>query len=148
MFQKERRIIVSVIGSILILIFYSLYIYKNNVDGNIEVINDTQFWGKSFMWFILVGIILQIVIHIIFSIITKIVTNEDVEMMNDERDKLIELKALRVSHWTMVVGFILAMASQAMGMQIHIMFMILIGSLFLGGTLDEITKLYLYRKGF
>lgn len=94
-----------------------------------------------------VAIVTQIIIHIVFAIINKIVTNEDIPVIDDERDKLIELKSIRISHWIFTLGFMLAMGSQAIGMQPWVMFITLIGSGFLSGTISEGVKIYFYRKG-
>ncbi len=113
-----------------------------------EIINDFKFWGKAFLILIPVTIVAQIIIHIVFFIINKIVTNEDIPMINDERDKLIELKAIRISHWVFIVGFLLSMGSQAIGMQPWVMFITLIYSGFFAAIASEIAKIYFYRKGF
>lgn len=92
-------------------------------------------------------IVSQIIIHIIFAIINKIVTNEDISSITDERDKLIELKAIRISHWIFIFGFLLSMGSQAVGMQPWVMFITLIFSGFIAAIVSEIAKIYFYRKG-
>lgn len=145
--EKEKTILVSVISMILILGFYSLYVYHKYIAGNPDVINDFKFWGKAFLILIPVTIISQIIIHIIFAIINKIVTNEDISSITDERDKLIELKAIRISHWIFIFGFLLSMGSQAVGMQPWVMFITLIFSGFIAAIVSEIAKIYFYRKG-
>jgi hypothetical protein len=115
---------------------------------NPNIINDFKFWGKAFLILIPVTIIAQIIIHIIFAIINKIVTDEEISNINDERDKLIELKAIRISHWTFTLGFMLAMASQAIGMQPWVMFITMISSGFISAMASEIAKLYFYHRGF
>jgi hypothetical protein len=144
-YNKEKRIFVSLISTILILGSYILYVYHNNIAENPEIIHDFKFWGKTFLILIPVMIVAQIVIHIVFIIINKIITNEDVPKVTDERDKLIELKAIRVSHWTYCLGFLMAMGSQAIGMKPWIMFMTLVASCFIA---SEIVKIFLYRRGF
>jgi cell division protein FtsL len=146
--SKEKMTIVLIFNTILIFGAYSLYVYQKYITVNPEIINDFKFWGKAFLFLIPVTIIAQIIIHIIFAIINKIVTNEEISTMNDERDKLIELKAIRVSHWTFTLGFMLAMASQAMGMQPWVMFITLIASGLISALATEIAKLYFYRRGF
>jgi hypothetical protein len=145
---KEKQIIVSAISSVLILGFYSVYVYHKYMAGNIGLLNDFRFWGKAFLILIPVTIVAQITIHIVFAIINKIVTNEDMPTISDERDKLIELKAIRISHLIFTIGFMLAMGSQAIGMQPWIMFVSLIFSGFTAAIVSEITKIYYYRKGF
>ena len=145
--KKEKLIVVSTISTILILGFYSLFVYQKYVSGNMDIINDFKFWGKAFLILIPVTIVAQIIIHIIFAIINKIVTHEEIPMITDEMDKLIELKAIRISHWIFTVGFMLSMASQAFGMQPWVMFITLILSGFFASIISEITRIYFYRKG-
>lgn len=148
MYRREKQIIVSLISTVLILGFYSLYVYHRYLAGNMDLINDFKFWGKAFLILIPVTIVAQIIIHIVFFIVNKIVTNEDVPEITDERDKLIELKAIRISHWVFVFGFLLAMGSQAIGMKPWVMFLLLISSGFVSSLASEMAKIYYYRRGF
>jgi hypothetical protein len=145
---QEKRSLVFLISSILILGLYSLWVYNKYHDTILSNPNDFKFWGKTFLILIPVSIVANIVIIIVFTIINKILTNEDLPNITDERDKLIELKATRVSHWVFIVGFLLSMGSQAIGMQPWVMFISLIASGSAAAWADEITKIYLYRKGF
>lgn len=148
MSSKEKQTIISLISSILIFGFYSLYVYQNYLRDNMELLNDFKFWGTSFLIMIPVTIVAQIIIHIIFAIINKIVTNEDLDGISDERDKLIELKAIRISHWIFTAGFLTAMTTLAMGMEPWVMFTTLIVSGFLSAVLSGSAKIYFYRRGF
>jgi hypothetical protein len=145
--QKEKEILVSVISSAVILVGYSLFVYQRYLAGNPALLNDFKFWGKAFLILIPVAIVAQIVIHIVFAIINKIVTNEDMSTLSDERDKLIELKSIRISHWLFTLGFLLAMGSQAAGMPPWVMFVTLICSGFVAAIVSETAKIYFYRQG-
>lgn len=145
--HQEKQSIVSIIGSMLVVGFYSMYVYKNYVAGDFEILNDFQFWGKSFLYLIPIGIVVQIVIHIVFAIANRIITQEDMPDITDERDKLIELKSIRISHWIFIFGFMLAMGSLAMGMKPYVMFLSLISSGFLASLASEVAKIIYYRKG-
>ena len=147
MYKKEKRILVSVISTIIILGVYSFNVYYKYLAENLELINDFKFWGKNFLILIPIMIVAQIVIHIIFYIINRIVAKQDIPDITDERDKLIELKAIRVSHVTFCLGFVLAMGSQAIGMQPYVMFLTLIASCFIAGLAESITQIYFYSKG-
>jgi nucleoside recognition membrane protein YjiH len=94
-----------------------LHVYSKYIAVNPEIINSFKFWGKAFVILIPIAIVAQIIIHIIFAIINKMVTNEDMPTTDDERDKLIELKSIRISHWIFTIGFMLAMGSQAIDMK-------------------------------
>lgn len=148
MSSKEKQTIISLISSILIFGFYSLYIYQNYLVETPELLNDFKFWGTSFLIMIPVAIVAQIIIHIVFAIINKIVTNEDLDEMSDERDKLIELKSIRISHWIFTGGFLSAMTALAMGMEPWVMFTTLIVSGFLSAVISGSAKIYFYRRGF
>jgi VanZ family protein len=89
----------------------------------------------------------KIIIYIIFCIIYRITTNENAPSFSDERDKLIELKAERNSHWVFCLGFLLAMASQVMHMAPSVMFIVLILSGFVSDIFGEVSQLYFYRRG-
>jgi hypothetical protein len=146
--QKERQIVVTILSSVITIGLYVLYVYNKQVDGNFEVLNDFRFWGKSFLWLIPVAIVAQIIIHIVYAIINRIVTNEDVPTTNDERDRMIELKAIRVSHWIFTTGFICAMGVLAFGAKPSAMFIILLASGLGASIISELVKLYYYRRGF
>jgi len=145
--HQEKQSIVSIIGSVLVIGFYSVYVYRNYIQADMELLNDFQFWGKSFLYLIPIAIIVQIVIHIIFAIANRIITQEDMPDFTDERDKLIELKSIRISHWIFTIGFMLAMGSLAMGMKPYVMFLTLISSGFLSSMISEVAKILYYRKG-
>jgi hypothetical protein len=147
MSSKELRVLVTTISSSLIFIVYGLIVYFKKVEGNFDILNDTVFWGKTFLIFIPIAIVTLIIIHIILAIVNKIVTDEDMPSKSDEMDKLIELRSLRVSHWSFTGGFILALASQAVGMELWVMFVVLLGSGFLGSIAEGLTQLYYYRRG-
>jgi hypothetical protein len=146
--NQEKQSIVSIIGSLLVIGFYSMYVYKNYIAGDLEVLNDFQFWGKSFLYLIPIGIVVQIVIHIVFAIANRIITQEDIPDITDERDKLIELKSIRISHWVFIFGFMLSMGSLALGMRPYVMFLTLISSGFLASLASEVAKIFYYKKGY
>jgi hypothetical protein len=94
-----------------------------------------------------VAIVAQIIIHIILAIFAKITTNEDLDTIDDERDKLIELKSIKISHYIFLAGFMTAMIWLAIGAQPGLMFILLFSSGFIASIIGEIAKLYYYRKG-
>ena len=145
--HHEKQSIVSIIGSVLVIGFYSLYVYRHYIQADMELLNDFQFWGKSFLYLIPVAIVVQIVIQILFAIANRIITQEDISDITDERDKLIELKSIRISHWIFTAGFMLAMGSLAMGMKPYVMFLTLISSGFVASLASEVAKIIWYRRG-
>ncbi|MBN2263374.1 MAG: hypothetical protein JW735_10700 [Prolixibacteraceae bacterium] len=145
--QKERQIVVNLIATIVTIGLYVLYVYQKHVAVNIEILNDFRFWGKSFLWLIPVSIVALIIVQIIYAIINKIITKEDIPTIDDERDRIIELKSIRVSHWIFTTGFVAAMVALAFGAKPSAMFIILLASGLCSAIISELVKLYYYRKG-
>lgn len=146
--NKEKQIIVTLVSSVLIMGLYSLYVYYHYISGNPSIINDFKFWGKAFLILIPVSVTAQIIIHIVFAIMNKIVTNKDIPTISDERDKLIELKSVRISHLVFLFVFLAAMSSQAVGFEPYVMFILLVAAGFAASIIEGITQIYFYRKGF
>jgi hypothetical protein len=145
---KEKRILLSLVSSVLIMLIYASYVYNSHIAGNQDILNDFKFWGKSFLYLTPIAIGAQIVIQIVFAIFVHIMQkDEEIDPIDDERDKLIELKAIKISHYIFIVGFMLAMGALALGMQPWVMFVVLISSGFVASTVNEIARLYFYRKG-
>jgi hypothetical protein len=144
---KEKRILTSLIGSVVVMALYAWYVYSRYIAGSPDLLNDFSFWGKSFLVLIPVGIVAQIVLQILFAIITRITSGKDADEPDDERDKLIELKAIKISHYLFIIGFMLAMGSLALGMKPWFMFVMLIASGFIATIVNEIARLYFYRRG-
>jgi len=147
-FRREKQIFVSLVTSVLIFSIYSFYVYKKYVATNPQIIEDAAFWGKAFLLLIPVAIVAQIIIHIIFALVNKVVYDEEIPAISDERDKLIELKSIRISHWIFLIGFMLAMASQALSWPGWMMFATLAGSGFVASIVAEIARIIYYRRGF
>jgi len=148
MSYQERKISVNMISSLLIFGGYSIYILEKYREAGESVAHDLKFWATAFLIFIPVSIVAQILIQIIFTIINKITTNEEQPSFLDERDKLIELKSINISHWVFTLGFLLAMVSVVLGMSASVMFMILAASGLVSSTAHDVTSLILYRRGF
>jgi hypothetical protein len=147
MSYQEKQSVLSLVNTILIFGFYSLYVYNRFVSGSPEVLNDFSFWGKAFLILIPFAIVIHVVMQILFAIFNKIVANEEAPDKMDEMDKLIELKSIRISHWIFITGFFSAMGSMAFGMNPSMMFIQLIAAGFIAGIVSDITKIYFYRKG-
>lgn len=147
MSYQEKQSILSLVNTLLTLAFYSTYLYNRYLSGNPEIIHDMQFLGKAFLILIPFTIVVQVVMHILFAIFNKLITREDPPKQEDEMDKLIELKSIRLSHWVFIVGFFSAMASQALGMAPYVMFLSFVVSGFLAGMIADVAKVWYYRKG-
>lgn len=142
----EKRSIANIIGTVVIFTLYALWVFGKYSSGELGAENILSFWGKVLLIFIPVTIVAKIIIQIIFNIIYTATTREEGPSFSDERDKLIELKGLRVAHIIFSLGFLVAMGSIALGYSISVMFIITVFGA-ISEICDQISQLIHYRRG-
>ncbi|MBC7810027.1 MAG: hypothetical protein H7175_02715 [Burkholderiales bacterium] len=148
MSYQERRAIVNIISSLLITAFYSSYMIQRYPQVDSYSPDIFHFWGSYIMLLIPVSIVARIIIYIIFSIINTIATREQQPDIEDERDKLIELKASQNSGYVFILGFVLAMGSLVISLPPAVMFIILICFGLASDVLSNLFQFIYYRRGF
>lgn len=89
-----------------------------------------------------------ILTNIVYGIVTMIETKEEPTYVEDERDKLIELKAMRVSKSVASLATFGAMLTFVLGQSALVMFTLLISAGLVAAIAESLAKLYFYRKGF
>jgi hypothetical protein len=164
MSYKEKRTIVSIVTGILILLAYSIYAYSRYRSGMVTQ-GDLQFWAGTILTFIVIGIVVTIIIHIIFHIllsvsiaVTKTIKNEKVEdkeieksinleMVEDEMDKLIDLKSTRAGFIFVGIGFVVSLVTLVLNYSPVVMLNILFFSFMIGSLFEGFAQLYFYRRG-
>ena len=147
MSYQERQNIVNILSGLLITAIYAWIIYQRQLGGSIDLTEDYKTWGIVFLIFIAVSVVARIIILIIFHIINAIATREETVPSEDERDKLIKLKALRNSYYVFTSGFALSMVGLALGMPVYILFIIFIVVGLIAEIVENISQIYFYRKG-
>jgi len=161
MFYQQKKILISIITAILLLVAYLTYAsnkYSSNMDN-------LKFWATTMLVFIGIGILASIIIQIVFHILLSIsiaiksqIENGkcddldiekcvELEIIEDEMDKLIESKATRFGFATMSIGFLMALFSLVLDYPPVVMLNILFCFFFLSPIISGISQLYLYRKG-
>ena len=147
MSAHERQAIVSLLTTLLLAVFFVGYLLPRYPAGNPYAPEVFHFWGVAFVILVPVSIVANITVTIVFSMVYAMATREKASSFADERDKFIELRALRNALFVFITGFSLAMGSLAIGMPPSVMFIILMGSGYGAGLVGNISQLYLYRKG-
>jgi hypothetical protein len=148
MSPNERRAIVSLLTTLLVAVFFLVYVLPRYPAGNPYSADVFHFWGLAVVIFIPVSIVANIAMSIVFSIVYFMATHEKDSSFSDERDRLIELRSLRNALYVFAGGFFLAMGSLVIGMPPSVMFIVLTASGFGSGVVAGLSQLYLYRKGF
>lgn len=147
---QEKNITVSLVNFSLILIFYLIRVFQMVQGGNFNSTNVFRLWGIVIVLAVFVTIFATILTHIVSSIIQAIRTNEkpDVENIQDERDKLIDLRGTKVTYFVSSIGVFLSMLTFALGQPPLVMFTLLIFFGVVAQIIGDMSRLYLYRRGF
>ena len=163
MSYQEKRTITSILTGIFILAAYCIYAfgrYQAAIDpGNLK------FWAVTMLIFIGFGVVVSIIIQIVFHILLSIsiavkekIQNQEMddkeiekqikaEMVEDEMDKLIELKSNRVGFILAGIGFVAGLVTLVFNYPPAVMLNILFISFSAGSLLEGFAQLYYYRKG-
>jgi len=163
MSYQEKKTITSILSGIFILAAYCIFAfsrYQAAIDpGNLK------FWAVNMLIFIGFGVVVSIIIQIVFHIALSIsiavkgkIQNQDLddkeiekqidaEMVEDEMDKLIELKSNRIGFFLAGIGFVAGLVTLAFNYSPAVMLNILFISFSAGSLLEGFAQLYYYRKG-
>jgi multisubunit Na+/H+ antiporter MnhB subunit len=144
---QERRTLVTLISDIVVNMGFIVYMLPRYPQAEAYSVEIFHFWGTYFLGLILVTIIANIVVSIVFNILNAIATQEDQNLM-DERDKLIELRATQNALYVFAIGFLVAMFTLVLNMPPATMFVILLCAGIASETISELSKFFLYRRGF
>ncbi|MEN8227670.1 MAG: hypothetical protein ABFS38_05905 [Bacteroidota bacterium] len=147
MSYQEKQNIVNIFSGLLITTIYALIVYQRHLQGRFDLTEDFDKWGVIFLIFIGVSIVTRIIILIIFHIINAIATREEETPVEDERDKLVKLKATRNSYYAFTGGFFLSVVSLALGMPVYGIFIAFISFGLIAEIIDNSSQIYYYRKG-
>jgi len=164
MSYQEKRTITNMITMALVLGAYCTYAFGKYEAGAVAA-GDLKFWATTMLIFIGIGIAAGIVIQIVFHILISIAiavkekvrdVNKDskeiersieAEMVEDERDKLIDQKSMMVGFAIAGFGFIAALVSLVLNYSPMVMLNIMFISFSAGSVLEGFVQLYFYRRG-
>lgn len=148
MSYNEKNNLLTLITSLLIMGTYFWRMYNMWIGGELDGEAANAIMGQSVLWLILASIIVNIIAHIIFAIVHAAITrDENPSHLVDERDRLIELKGLRVGYYILGVGFVTSMIVLAMGYPSILVFNLIVLSFALAGFAENITRITMYRLG-
>ena len=161
---KIKRTIIALVSGVLLLIGYSVFAI-GKVNSGAASLDDAKFWATTILLVIGIAIVAMIIIQIVFHIVLSVAAavNEQIktgqcddkkversielEMVEDEMDKLIELKSTKIGFTIVGIGFVAALGSMALGWQPGVMLNILFGSFAVGSMIEAVAQIHYYRKG-
>jgi len=147
---QEKNITVSLSIFVAILGFYLIRVFQMVQNESFNSTNMFRLWGIIAVLAVIGTILATIFTHIVGGIVHKVRTNEDphIEDIQDERDKIIDLKGTRVAYTLSSIGVALSMLTFVFGQPPLVMFSLLIFFGVLAQVVADIWRLTLYRRGF
>jgi hypothetical protein len=147
MSYQEKQNIVNIFSALLVTIIYAVMVLQRQEQGEFDLTEDYRIWGIVFLVFIGISVLVRVIIQIIFHIINAIATREEEIPAEDERDRLIKLKATRNSYYAFTSGFVLSVLGLAVGMPVYGIFIAFVGFGLIAEIIDNGSQIYYYRKG-
>ena len=141
----EKRSIVSlfillaVYGSM----FYDAAVYYKSDNPDKELLN---FWGNQFLELFLCLIVVYLVGQFVFNKINKRLTGEERPKIKDERDNVIELKAVHASYYILVLGVFIAMLTALKVRTFSPILLTIMVSFMLSGIIADVIRIVSHRK--
>ena len=148
---NEKNKMVTLVNFSLILVYFLIRVFQMIRNNNFIPESIFRLWGITIVWAIVITILGTILTHIVATIIEAIKTgNEEPEVddIEDERDKLIELKGTRATYTVSSLGSGIAMLTFVFGQPPLVMFTLLIFFGLVAQIVGDISRLMLYRRGF
>jgi hypothetical protein len=155
-FGSKRIIAGMAIGLIMLGVYLSFALGPNAPDTT-----DVAGWARAILLYIGIGVVAMIVAMILFHILYSILVaiwqrSADEKVVNrlisstiaeDERDKMISLKAMRVGYRVIGVGILLSLILFARGYPTVTVMHVLLGVTFLGCFTEGVASVIYHEKG-
>lgn len=147
---QEKNVTVSLVNFSLILGFFVIRIFQLIQSERFIAVNVFRLWGIIALLAVIGTIVATIFTHIAGGVIHRIKTNEDpqIEDIQDERDRFIDLRGTKITYTFSSIGAALSMLTYVLGQPPLVMFSLLIFFGVLGQIVGDVSRLILYRRGF
>ncbi len=157
MSYTSKKNLASVIGGAVLIAAYIIYV----LSGNAPASNDLKAWAVVMFIFIGIGVLAAVVIQVVFHVIfaagiaareqeregTKIDRIIASSMVEDEREKLIGMKSLRVGYTVAGMSFIASLAALALGISSSVSLNIIFIGFAMGSISEGVISIYYSEKG-
>jgi hypothetical protein len=148
---KQKNIAVTFVNFSLILVFFLFRVFQMVQNDSFTSENVFRLWGIIIALAVFVTVAATILTQIVSAVIEAIRTgNEEPEIdsLEDERDRLIDLRGTQVTYLVSSIGAFIAMLTFVLGQPPLVMFSLLIFFGVLAQIIGDVSRLILYRGGF
>lgn len=149
MTHLQRNNVAAILSTLLVFGIYALRLPGQIASGRFDGPDGFAELGGSVLWLIGTGIVVTIVVTILTSIIYAIATNQPKpSFVIDERDRLIELRGVKVMAMASGISFVFAMMALALGYSPFSAFHIIIFGFAFGSLADNALQFFFQQRGF
>jgi hypothetical protein len=142
-YQQQRGVATIVTGAIVVAVYFSIALNRlESVQPDAESL--VRFWAASILILVPAGVVSAIATAIMAAIVYRITAGEDPPTIEDERDRMIELKANQVSQAIFVLVFVGSMVPVVLGTSVSVMFVVLVGGGFIAHVVGEVARILMY----
>lgn len=146
MTYQERQAVGNLIAGIIIFSAYFYWVWRAIDGGLLDSDNAATTIGRGILVLILGGVLINIGVQILTSIVISIITREPKpSFVVDERDRMLELRAIRVSYTIIGLGFVASMVALALGVVPLVVLQFIVLSFAIGTIFESILMLIFYR---
>ena len=142
MSYKEKSAWVMFVALLLGALFYGNWIYGNW--GNESAVSSES---SPLIGIVVVYVLIVVLISILGHIIAAIGSTDDAEVEEDERDKLIVIRANSMSSHVLGLGAVSGILMYLLGGDGDFLFHLILGSLTLSAVAEYALRIYFYRWG-
>ena len=144
----HKTVYVTLINTLVLMGGYFWWVSGRYAAGAFDGPDAGSAVGRSILILMGTGIVVQIIGMILFHFLQALVTqNPNPDQLIDERDRLIELRALRVSYHVTGLVFVLAIIALAMGWSIFAVFHIIVAGCAFGAVIEAAVQIIAYHRG-
>lgn len=149
MSNRKTEITVSLVSTLAVLAYYLVNIFQMLQGGGLNSAEVFRLWAVVIIATIILNIAGNIITNIVINIVHAIKTqkDEEVRMLEDERDKLIGLKGDRVSYLAFSIGVFLSMLTFALGQPPLVMFSLIVLSSLIAEIFGDVSQFLFYNRG-
>jgi hypothetical protein len=149
MSNRNNEITVSLVSTLAVLAYYLVNIYQMLQSGGLNSAEVFRLWAVVIIATIILNVAGNIITNIVINIVHAIKTQkeEEVRLIEDERDKLIGLKGDRVSYIVFSIGVFLSMLTFALGQPPLVMFSLIVLSSLMAEIFGDVSQFFFYSRG-
>lgn len=142
----SKKALVSLITNIVVFLSFYPNVLKQMDDLNISSPEIPKVWAEFFVILLVANIVIKIIVMILFKLVHSIFSSEREPKIVDERDQLIELKAVRNLCFIFTAGFFLSLVLVIYNQPIEMMFKILAYTFLASGIILEGSYIFYYER--